>query len=83
MFWIHLNQKNRGECNKRLKFYGAGIELLRSTRQEPDTKFNPGKSGEKLYRFSGVTPSGDVFHIQVKENTRTKRKDLMSIFPAK
>lgn len=34
MFWIHLNQKNRGERNKRLKFYGAGIELLRSTRQE-------------------------------------------------
>lgn len=82
LFWVHLNQKTAKERRKRIKFYGAGIELLRNTRQEPTTKKNPNKSSEKLHRFAGVTPSGDLFYIQVKENTKTKRKDLMSIFPA-
>lgn len=82
LFWIHLNQKNRKDRNQRLKYYGCGIELLRTTRQEPTTKKNPNKSSEVMHRFAGVTPSGDLFYIQVKENTRTKRKDLMSVFPA-
>ena len=82
LFWVHLNQKNRKERNKRLKYYGAGIELLRNTRQAPIIKINPNKPDERLYRFAGATPQGDLFYIQVKENCRTKRKDLMSIFPA-
>jgi hypothetical protein len=82
LFWVHLNQKNRKERNKRLKYYACGIELLRSTRQQPTTKKNPNKSDEHLHRFAGVTAHGDLFYIQVKENTRTKRKDFMSVFPA-
>jgi hypothetical protein len=50
LFWIHLNQKNRKERNKRLKFYGCGIELLRTSRQQPTTKVNPNKSNEQLHR---------------------------------
>lgn len=82
LFWVHLNQKNRKERNKRLKYYGAGIELLRKTRQQPTSKKNPNKPNETLHRFGGVTSGGDLFYIQVKENTKTKRKDFMSVFPA-
>lgn len=82
LFWVHLNQKNRKERNKRLKYYGAGVELLRTTRQSPVTKKNPNMANELLHRFAGITPQGDLFYIQVKENRRTKRKDLMSVFPA-
>lgn len=82
LFWVHLNQQNRKHRNERLKFYGCGIELLRDTHQEPSAKKNPNQPKELLYRFAGVTKSGDLFYIQVKENQKTKRKDLMSIFPA-
>ena len=81
LFWVHLNQKNRKERNKRLKYYACGIELLRQTRQQPVTKKNPNKPNELMHRFAGITSNGDLFYIQVKENSRTKRKDLMSIFP--
>lgn len=81
LFWIHLNQKNRKERNQRLKYYSCGIELLRSTRQLPTTKRNPNSSNELLHRFAGVAANGELFYIQIKENTRSKRKDLMSIFP--
>ncbi len=82
LFWVHLNQKNRKERNKRLKYYACGIELLRLTRHQPATKKNLNRPGEQLHRFAGITPAGDLFYIQVKENTRTKRKDFMSVFPA-
>jgi hypothetical protein len=82
LFWIHLNQKNRKERNKRIKFFVCGIELLRMTRSEPTVKQNPNKSNELLYRFAGITPDKELFYIQVKENKRTKRKDLLSVFPA-
>ena len=81
LFWIHLNQKNRKERNRRIKFFGCGIELLRTTRAEPITKVNPNKTKELLYRCAGITPDKELFYIQVKENTRTHRKDLLSIFP--
>jgi len=82
LFWVHLSQKNRKERNRRIKFYGCGIELLRSTRQQPITKPNPNKPRELLHRFAGVTPGKELFYIQVKENKRTQRKDMLSIFPA-
>ncbi|HEV2403529.1 MAG TPA: hypothetical protein VGS08_04990 [Candidatus Saccharimonadales bacterium] len=82
LFWVHLNQQNRKQRNKRLKFYGCGMKLIRKTKQEPITKRNPNKSNELLHRFAGMTKSGDLFYVQVKENLKTKRKDLMSIFPA-
>ncbi|MBP6962265.1 hypothetical protein KBB49_01880 [Candidatus Saccharibacteria bacterium] len=83
LFWIHLNQKTPKERRKRIKFYSCGIELLRETRQQPTTKKSLTKKGELLHRFAGVTPLGDLFYIQVKENTKTKRRDLMSIFSTK
>lgn len=82
LFWIHLNQKNRKERNRRLKFFACGIELLRTTRSEPTVKQNPEKTNEQFYRFAGLTPSKELFYIQIKEHRRTHRKDLISIFPA-
>lgn len=58
LFWIHLNQHNRKQRNRRLNFYACGIELLRLTRQEPITKQNPNKSRELLHRFAGITKQG-------------------------
>lgn len=83
LFWVHLNQKNRSQRVKRLKLYAVAIELLRNTRHIPTTKQNPGKTHEKLYRFSGITPQGQKFYVQVKESSRRGRKDFMSVFPAK
>ena len=74
LFWVHLNQKNNKDRVKRIRFYGAGIELLREIRQEPITKSNPNKPNELLHRFAGVTIQGDLFYIQVKENTKLNVK---------
>lgn len=82
LFWVHLNQKSMKERRKRLKYYAAGIELLRTTRLQPESKKNPNKSSEVLHRFGGITQQGDLFYIQIKENTKTSRKDLMSVFPS-
>ena len=46
--------------------------IVRSVEIGPDNKI-----------YAGVTPLGDLFYIQVKENTKTKRRDLMSIFSTK
>jgi hypothetical protein len=54
---------------------------LRTTRQQPTTKKNPNKPSELLHRFAGVTPNNELFYVQVKEDTKTKRKDFMSVFP--
>lgn len=83
LFWVHLNQKSMKERRKRIKFYGAGLDLLRNGRLQPTAKINPNNPRETLYRFAAVTLEGDLFYIQVKENNKSKRKDLMSIFPAK
>lgn len=82
LFWVHLNQKSVKERRKRLKFYAAGIELLRTARLQPESKRNPNKSSELLHRFGGITTQGDLFYIQVKEDLKTGRKDFMSVFPA-
>jgi hypothetical protein len=74
LFWIHLNQKNNKERVRRLKYFPAGIQLLRATRQTPISKQNPNKSNEALHRFAGTTANGDLFYIQVKENLKTGRK---------
>lgn len=83
LFWVHLNQKGRQTRIGRLKYYSCGIELLRNSKQNPVTKLNVNNSSEVLYRFAGITKGGDKFYIQIKENTRTKRKDFMSVFPVK
>ena len=80
LFWTHLNQKYRAERKRRLKYFDCGIELLRHSTIEPETRDNPNGTNELVHRFSGQTADGQIFWVQVKENKRTGAKWLMSIF---
>jgi hypothetical protein len=44
---------------------------------------NTAKEVEIFHRFKGITKAKEVFFVQIKENIRTDRKELMSVFPAK
>jgi hypothetical protein len=80
LFWTHLNQKYRAERKRRLKYFDCGIELLRHSTIEPETRENPNGANELVHRFTGQTSDGKIFWVQVKENKRTGAKYLMSIF---
>jgi len=74
LFWEHLNQKPRRERKRRLRYYRCALDLLRNSQQEPVSKTNPNRHEEILHRFAGVAKSGDLFYVQIKENTRTGHK---------
>ena len=80
-FWIHLAQKSPKQRRIRLKFFPCAIDLIRHSRNKPVSKINPNKSTEILHRFVGLTKDRELFFVQIKENIRTDRKYLMSIFP--
>jgi len=81
LFWTHLNQKPQRERRWRLKFLPCAYELIRNSRNSPASKQNPNIKSETLHRFGGVTGSGELFYVQIKENKKTKRRDFMSVFP--
>lgn len=82
LFWKHLYEKqNWRDRMRRLKYFLCAIELIQKSRLEPISKENPNKNSEIFHRFIGVTPDGDQFCIQIKENKRTDQKLLISIFP--
>lgn len=80
-FWPHLNQKPPRERKKRLAYLPCGIELIEKSRIEPTSRVNPNRKSEVLYRFAGATPSGELFFVQIKEDTKSGNKYLMSVFP--
>lgn len=82
-FWPHLLQKPFPERVRRLKFFLAAIELIKENRNHPLTVQNPSKKTEVLHRFAGISKDKKFFFVQIKENKRTGRKQLMSIFPTK
>lgn len=82
-FWKHLWQKSWKERTKRLKFFLCAIELIQNSHQEPVSIQNPNKKSEILHRFAGLTKDKELFVVQVKEDKKTDRKYLMSIFPGK
>ncbi len=82
VFWQHLFDKdNWRERMKRLKYFESAIELLEYSRFKPESKINPNKRSEILHRFIGLSREGHAFYVQVKENSLSKKKFLMSIFP--
>ncbi|MEK7064339.1 MAG: hypothetical protein AAB973_01895 [Patescibacteria group bacterium] len=82
-FWTHLFQKsNWKDRTRRLKFFPAAVDLIKNTHQRPESKPNPNKKSETLHRFAGLTKEKQLFFVQIKENKRTKTKQLISIFPA-
>lgn len=82
IFWQHLYvKKHYMDQVRRMKFFPCGIELIRFTKYEPQSKENPNKRSEILHRFAGITSDDDLFFVQIKENKRTGEKFLISIFP--
>ncbi len=83
LFWRHLDQKDWRDRARRLRLFMAGIDLLRNTKLNPQSKENPNKRSEIQHRFYGVTKCGNKFAVQIKENKRSGRRFLISIFPYK
>lgn len=79
--WNHISQKTWRERARRLKYLPCAIELIEKSRNTPTTKDNPNRRDEALHRFEGKTKSGIRFAVQVKEDKRKRRKELISIYP--
>ncbi|MFA6047247.1 MAG: hypothetical protein WCV59_04315 [Parcubacteria group bacterium] len=80
-FWDHLRQKPYKDRLERLKYFCASVELVKNSRNKPFIKNNPNKPKETFYRFAGLTEEGLLFFVQIKEDSKTKRKFFMSCFP--
>lgn len=83
VFWDHIVQKNLKERTKRLKFYKAGLDLIRNTTQAPEIMIDKAHPGMVFNRFYGVTKTGEHFCVQIKQDARTNRRDFMSVFDKK
>ena len=82
-FWQHLWQKSWKERTKRLKYFPCAIDLIQNSHQEPISKQSPNRKPEILHRFFGLIKDKELFIVQIKEDKKTDRKYLMSIFPGK
>lgn len=80
-FWKHLYQKNPVERTKRLKYFKCALELIGNSRNKPESKEHPHNKSEMLHRFGGLTKGGELFFVQIKEDKKTGKLDLMSVFP--
>jgi len=78
-FREHLFQKSAKVRMKRLRFFGAAVDLIKHSRSKPIVTKNPNKPGETLYKFVGLTAEKEMFFIQIKEDRRG-RKYFMSCF---
>ena len=83
LFWAHLFEKHEHERFRRLKFFDCALDLIRNSTCDPETRENFKKKDETLHRFHGETKNNEEFVAQIKENKRTGRKDLISIYPVK
>ena len=81
IFWRHLHEKNNRDKIRRLRYYACGLDLIQYSVCNPDTYDNFKHKDELLYKFCGICKNGETFIVQIKENKRTKRKDLISIYP--
>lgn len=82
IFWGHLFEKrNFADLMRRMKFYPCAIELIQKPTFEPTSKENPNKSSEILHRFAGATPEKELFFVQIKEDKKSGKKFLISVFP--
>lgn len=82
LFWNHLQEKlNHRDKIRRIKFFPCAVELIKSSKFDPESKENVDRKSEILHRFTGKTPQGEVFFVQIKEEKRTGQKWLVSIFP--
>ncbi len=82
-FWVHLHQKYPRERLKRLQYFEASVDLIKSSKSGPTSKQNPNKKTEIVHRFIGLTKDKEQFSVQIKEDLRTDKKYFMSCFPSK
>lgn len=80
-FWKHLSQRSPRQRRIRLRYFPCAIDLIKNSRNTPSSKINPNKKTEILHRFAGLTKNKELFFIQIKEDIKTDRKYLMSVFP--
>jgi hypothetical protein len=80
-YWNHLRHKPPNDRFKRLRYFGAAIDLIKNSRNKPISKSNPNKVGEIVHRFGGLTAEKELFYVQIKEDKKRKRKFFMSCFP--
>lgn len=81
-FWTHLLQKREPDRFRRLKYFEVGIDLIKNSRNRPETMQNPNNKSEVFHRFTGITKDNKIFYVQIKEQKKNDRKELLSIFPA-
>ena len=79
-FWDHLFQKPIAQRKHRLRFFPCAVELIKSSQYSPTQRINSSKSSETLYRFHGITHSGQRFVLQIKKGSNGNFQ-LMSVFP--
>lgn len=80
-FWQHLTQIRRYQRVRRLKYLPCAVELIQKSHLMPEIHLKRNHPHEQYYRFNGIAPNGVEFAVQIKENLRSKRKELMSVFP--
>lgn len=83
LFWQHLHQKSLTDKARRLKFYGCALELVKNSKNVPESYENPMKAQEILHRFAGLSREQELFFVQIKENKNSDQKFLISVFPDK
>ena len=83
IFWSHLKQKSPKDKFRRLKFYACAIKLLKKCKNHPVTVQNVDNLSVVFHRFHGKVDSNEKFVVQMKENKRTRKKYLISVFPEK
>ncbi len=81
LFWKHLFDKQPYDRARRLKYFVCAIDLIRNSKISPTTKTNPNKRSELLHRFTGKSNDGSIFYVQIKEEPKKKKLNLISIFP--
>lgn len=80
-FWEHILQKPHNERIRRLRYFACAIDLMKNSRNEPNSLENPMKKSEILHRFVGLTKNREIFYVQIKEDRKTNKKYFMSCFP--
>jgi len=79
--WSHVFEKSERDRVRRLKFFDCALDLIRNSVVDPESRENFKQKNEILHRFYGMTNSQEKFVVQIKENKRSRRKDLISIYP--
>lgn len=81
LYWDHLMQKNRRERIRRARLFRCALDLIQNTRFAPDTIIDTKNTNILLHRFYGKSAEHVHFCVQIIENKRSRRKDLISCFP--